>query len=133
MGVCRGHGARAVAGQATCHSVASRRTPSPPRRLPQLLAPRHWADSIDIEERDLPELTAVQAGVVYFTPGAAGETFAAVRKTGLDPDLVATFAEWARQRAYIIASTGDLRIDGWFKRSTDDSWQITACAVDLPA
>jgi len=95
-------------------------------------AARQWADSIDIEERDLPELSAGQTGVVYFTPGADGATFAAVRMTGLDPDLAATFDEWARQRAYIVASTGDLQIDGWFKRSTDESWQITARAVDLP-
>lgn len=95
-------------------------------------AARQWADSIDIEERDLPELSAGQGGVVYFTPGDDGGTFAAVRRVGLDPDLVSTFDEWARQRAFIIASTGDLQIDGWFKRSIDESWQITARAVDLP-
>lgn len=52
---------------------------------------RQSADSIDIEERDLPELSAGQAGVVYFTPGADGATFAAVLMTGLDPALAATF------------------------------------------
>lgn len=93
---------------------------------------REWADSIVIQERDLPELSADHVGVVYYTPGDDGAAFDAVRFAGLSLDRAATFDAWARYRAYTVASTGDLQIDGWCKPSTDESWQITARAVDLP-
>lgn len=94
---------------------------------------RAWADSIVIEERGrLPEHSADQAGIVYYARGDDGSTFTAVRFAGLTQDRAATFDAWARHRAYTVASTGDLQIDGWAKPSMDERWQITAHALDLP-
>lgn len=93
---------------------------------------RQWADSIVIQERDLPELSEDHAGVVYYERDFEGATFAAVRFAGLSQDRAATFDAWARHRAYVVASTGDLEIDGWLKPSTDERWQLTARAEDLP-
>lgn len=93
---------------------------------------RAFANSIEIEEVDLPGLEPEQAGIVYYTPEDEGWTFAAVRQSGIDADLASTFDAWARERAYIIYSTGDLSVDGWFKRKSDESWQITARLVPTP-
>ena len=93
---------------------------------------RQWADSIVIHEQDLPKVAENYAGVVYYAPDVEHATFAAVRFAGLSPDRAATFDAWARHRAYVVASTGDLQIDGWLKPSAGERWQITARAEDLP-
>lgn len=93
---------------------------------------RQWAESMVIEERHLPELSADHAGVVYYAPDDEGATFAALRSAGLSQDRAATFDAWARHRAYVVASTGDLQIDGWCRPTTGGRWQITARTADLP-
>ena len=92
---------------------------------------RQIADSIDIHERELPELNENQSGQVVAQPAGDGAWgVVVVRRQGLSIDERVTFEEWARQRVYMLALTDDPHGDGWFRRKSDAGWQITARAVE---
>lgn len=93
---------------------------------------REFADSIEVEEMELPALSPEQVGQALCWEQSDGYLFRAVVKSGLTAELAQAFDGWARQRAFMIAFTGGLDADGWFKRSSDGGWQMTARAVDLP-
>ena len=92
------------------------------------------ADSIEI--REWPPLADVldesQEGQVTCHPIDDGWQFSAIHKPGLPEWRVKGFEEWARKRAYFLALTGDPQIDGWFRRKSDDGWQMTARLVQMP-
>lgn len=73
-----------------------------------------------------------QGGQVVIRPMPDGSWDVTImRKPGLDAEAAARFDGWARERVFMALSVGP-EIDGWFRRQSDEGWQITARSVDGP-
>ena len=95
---------------------------------------RRLADALVFEKlADPGQLEETQAGHLGCWLTDRGWRFAALINPEVPAGWRTQFEEWARQRIYMVLLTDDPKTDGWFKRRSDDGWQITARRVDMPA
>ena len=85
---------------------------------------------IEVEPELADHLDGEQLGQVACWPRPYGFKFTAVAKPGLSDGQAAAFDEWVRERAFHLAQRGDPEhVDGWYRRTSDDGWQITCRLV----
>lgn len=74
-----------------------------------------------------------QGGQVVIQPLPNGSWDVVImRKPGQTAEAAAVFDAWARERVFMALTVGP-EVDGWFRRQSDNGWQITARSVEMPA
>ena len=85
----------------------------------------HAAQSLPIEEQELPGLDEHQAAQLAAWPQRDGSwRVAAVQKPGLPEWAQQQVREFVTVRVFGLLASGP-EADGWFKRASDDGWQLT--------
>ena len=92
---------------------------------------RAFADSIGFDEWPTTRFEKTLAGQVIGWHRGDRWLIRAIVRNDLPTEARATFADWARQHVYMAVHTNNPAADGWFRRRSDDGWQITARTAEL--
>jgi hypothetical protein len=92
---------------------------------------RAFADSIGFDEWPASRFEKTLAGQVTCWRRGDRWLIRAIVRDDLPSEARATFEDWARHHVYVVVHTNNPAADGWFRRRSDDGWQVTARAGEM--